>query len=156
MNAVQSKIIARLDMQWSQIVMLQEHHLKYWGHYCQGLASHDHLPNGVVAEKINAESRPIDQATSYMDFWRGKYWVEEGEGLEVQRVDKYRYPVEVIDPLLHLAVRIFFNVSCGPSGKDWSIVLEYRDATTSEHWRYTRQSNGFSQGWLLVPKEEAV
>lgn len=146
MNLVQHKIITRLDLHWSQIVMLQGHHLAYWGHFFQGVASHDHLPDGVIPEKVQTAARPADQVTTYLDFWRGRYWEDAGG----QREDKYLFPAEAIEPVLQLSTLIRFHIWESAS-KGWSMVLEYADA--SGHWSYTRAMDGVSSGWHEVPPD---
>lgn len=151
-QAKQDAIIARLDSHWSDISALQEHHRQYWGAYFQGLSSHDHLPNGIDKEPIDTETRPNDQATTYPDFWRGKYWELEGEGEEAQRVINYLYPTEAIEPVLNLATRVQFHTSNGPTGQDWSIVLDYQD--TAKQHRYARAKDGTETPWYIVPPVE--
>ncbi len=153
MNAEQTTIIARLDAQWESIAALQEHYLKYWGNYFQGLASHDHLPNGVVVERVDTEAKPSDQDATYQDFWRGKYWELEGEPGEEVRVIKYLYSAEAIEPVEHLSTRVEMHISDGPQGKTWRITLEYEDAT-QEHWRYARDKAGNETPWHIVSDEE--
>lgn len=142
----QANLVSRLDELWGDVVSLQNHYLKYWGGHFQGLASHAEAPDGETKTPIDTSKSPSDQDATYLDFWRGKHWVENGDN---GRQVAYLHPVESADEMLDLACEVQFHTSNAPSGHGWSLRLSYVCPTTGDRWDYARQHDGSSREWSV-------
>lgn len=146
----QVNILAVYHAHRPAIQALQEHYLAKAGRggHCQCLRSHTVLPDGETRMPVDMTVHPNDTTHTVADFLRGIYLVVDEETGE-QSEDWLYSEEEACTPFQELFAAVSFNVSSGPEGKNWYIVLEYEDETG--HWRYSEDKDGnVFEEWHIV------